>query len=218
MRLQQLRYCPHAIDITRFSKDHSIEAIQLRQKLKIPLDAIVVLFAGKLEQKKNPFLLLKAFVEINRDNVYLLVVGNGELEEELKLEAKEHNGRIVFMDFQNQIAMPVIYQACNLFCLPSSYGETWGLAINEAMSASKAILVSDKVGSAVDLVKDHINGLSFKSNNLDDLKSKLDSLVTDPATLKDMGLQSRQIIENWSFSNQVRTFTSELDKINLEGQ
>jgi len=39
--------------------------------------------------------------------------------------------------------------------------------------AKKAILMSDKVGCVVDLIKNNENGFIFKSNNLDDLKEKI---------------------------------------------
>ncbi|MDQ0967623.1 glycosyltransferase involved in cell wall biosynthesis [Flavobacterium sp. W4I14] len=111
---------------------------------------------------------------------------------------------IHFMDFQNQTEMPVVYQACDLFCLPSKGpGETWGLAVNEAMAAGKAVLVSTKVGCAVDLVKPGINGEVFRSNDLDDLMQKLRELTGSKGKLTRMGVQSQQIIQNWSFEKQV---------------
>lgn len=118
--------------------------------------------------------------------------------------------RIHFMDFQNQSQMPVVYQACDLFCLPS-VSETWGLAVNEAMAAGKAILVSDKVGCAVDLVKPKINGEIFKSGELADMKQKLKALTQNKAKLAEMGLASQKIIQNWSFEKQVKVI---VDTIN----
>jgi len=50
------------------------------------------------------------------------------LEKDLK-EAAAGNERILFMDFQNQRGMPVIYRVGDLLILPSQGpGETWGLA------------------------------------------------------------------------------------------
>ena len=111
------------------------------------------------------------------------------------------------MDFQNQTQMPVVYQACDIFCLPSKGpGETWGLAINEAMAAGKAVIVSDKVGCAVDLVKDGENGFIFKSNNIDDLKNKLSLLLTTGAKLEQMGNISQSEIKEWTFEKIVTSY------------
>ena len=70
------------------------------------------------------------------------------------------------MDFQNQSEMPKVYHSCDVLVLPSQGpGETWGLAVNEAMASGKAVLVSDKCGCYPDLVQDNINGFVFKSND-----------------------------------------------------
>lgn len=207
---KSLRFSPHAIDNERFSMDRKKDADEIRKNLKIEPNDLLILFAGKLESKKNPELLLHAFFELDLPNVHLLFVGNGALKEKLKGESDKHkanNSRVYFMDFQNQSQMPAVYQACDLFCLPSKGpGETWGLAVNEAMATGKAILVSDQVGCAVDLVKPKINGDVFKSEDLTDLKSKLDYLVTDKNELSKLGEASKKIIECWSFEKQVNSF------------
>ncbi|RZK24029.1 MAG: glycosyltransferase, partial [Flavobacterium sp.] len=111
--------------------------------------------------------------------------------------------------------MPVVYQACDIFCLPSQGpGETWGLAINEAMAAGKAIVASDKVGCAVDLVKDGINGYVFKSNDLESLKEKLALMIQQPQSIDDFGKISQKIIQDWSFEFQVAQFIKTLNATN----
>lgn len=226
---KQLVFAPHAVDNERFSTDRSIEALHLRQKLGISANDTLILFAGKFEEKKDPTLLLQAFTAPDRktDNhklttkneqrttttTHLLFVGNGELEETLKMHTSVQQNNIHFLDFQNQTQMPVIYQACDLFCLPSQGpGETWGLAVNEAMASSKAILVSDKVGCAESLIQEGKNGEIFKSGNLEDLSIKLRVLLANPQKLLQMGMESKKIIENWSFKQQVETIAKELNE------
>jgi len=163
---------------------------------------------------------------------HLLFVGNGELEESLKAKAEglavsgEGLGnkevlrkaqddsikkRIHFMDFQNQTEMPVVYQACDLFCLPS-ISETWGLAVNEAMACGKAILVSDQVGCAVDLVQNDLNGAIFESGNLNDLMEKMRTLCYSKTQLISLGRQSKNIIKHWSFENQAESILNAIYK------
>jgi len=118
LKENQLSFAPHAVDNDRFVTDKHEEASQLRKKLGVQDDGILVMFAGKMEEKKSPVLLLQAFINLNNKNVHLLYVGNGPLEDDLKLKAKG-NSNIHFIGFQNQSQMPVVYQACDLFCLPS---------------------------------------------------------------------------------------------------
>lgn len=212
---QQLVFAPHAIENKRFSENWNEESGNLREKLGIKTTDQLLLFAGKLENKKNPKLLLQTFLELNLQSIHLLFVGNGELQEQLKaLAHQQAQGvhKIHFMDFQNQRQMPVIYQACDLFVLPSQGpGETWGLAVNEAMAAGKAVLVSDKVGCASDLVYRGQNGDIFRSNDLNDLESKLNKLLSNPSELMQMGIKSKQIISDWNIDKQVRIFLKTLN-------
>lgn len=210
LKEQQLIFAPHAIDNQRFSQDRSAEATALRDKLKIMNKDILILFAGKLESKKAPLALLRAFKELDRANVHLLFTGSGELERDLKAEADDHP-RIHFSDFVNQSFMPVYYQACDLFCLPSvGPGETWGLAVNEAMASGKAVLVSNRVGCAKDLVKNHYNGLIFDPENPDDLKNALSELLSDSQKLIHMGKSSGEQICAYTFDHQVKAIEQQL--------
>ncbi|WP_214072664.1 glycosyltransferase family 4 protein [Mucilaginibacter sp. dw_454] len=196
---ERLIFAPHAVDNDRFKLDRTEEALALRDKLKVAPNDILLTFAGKFEKKKNPIMLVNAFRQLEGANTHLLLVGNGVLETELKQMAKA-NKNIHFMDFQNQLAMPVIYQSADLFCLPSSGpGESWGLAVNEAMAAGRAVLVSDKVGCAIDLVNDAANGEIFKNEDEAALTKALQRLTADKEKLKQMGEHSSQLIARWNF-------------------
>jgi glycosyltransferase involved in cell wall biosynthesis len=151
----ELVYAPHAIDNDRFV-DHTGEyernAHNWRAELGFTAEDFVLLFAGKLETKKNPFFLVELAHRIENKKVKFLVVGNGELEADMKLKTKNES-RFVFLDFQNQSKMPILYRMANLFVLPSSGpNETWGLALNEALACGIPILASDKCGGAIDLI------------------------------------------------------------------
>src|SRR5260370_24848588 len=125
---------------------------------------MVFLYAGKLQPKKNPGLLLDAFSAL-KDGSHLVVVGNGELEVELKRKA-ETIENVHFMPFQNQSVMPAVYRLGDIFVLPSQGPEeTWGLALNEAMASGRAVIASSKAGGACDLVRSGESGGIFESGN-----------------------------------------------------
>ncbi len=205
LKENQLCFAPHAIDNDRFAANNTKQAIKIRASLGIKPEEILILFAGKLDPIKNPELLLKAFLNLKNSAVNLLFVGNGVLDAKLKNLASKYNAKIHFIDFKNQTEMPAIYQACNLFCLPST-SETWGLGVNEAMASGKAILVSNQVGCAINLVKPGYNGQIFEAENSSDLLSKLEEMCANKTLLNQMGTNSKQIITAWSFKNQVASF------------
>lgn len=200
LKKKQLWFTPHAIDNSRFSgkKDiYSTAAQEWRKKLSIATDDLVFLYAGKLEPVKNPELLIEAFAQARQPKVHLIMVGNGVKEKEIKHKYAEVEN-LHFIDFQNQSKMPVIYHLCNVFVLPSR-SETWGLAINEAMACNRAVLVSNKCGAAIDLVKNGVNGYIFESQNKEDLAIKMGKLIEEKGRLKAMGENSYKIIEEFSF-------------------
>ncbi|MDB5150600.1 MAG: glycosyl transferase family 1 [Mucilaginibacter sp.] len=210
LKENRLSFAPHAIDNERFGIDRSIEAMDLRNSLGLSPTDLLILFAGKFEEKKDPLFLIDAFLQLEMMNCHLLFVGNGVLETELKKKGQQVDN-IHFKDVQNQTYMPVIYQACDLFCLPSKGpGETWGLAVNEAMASGKAILASDKVGCAIDLIKDNDNGAIFTSDDMNDLKQKLKTLIKSPEELRRYGVNSLNRIKDWNFTNIAVAIESKL--------
>lgn len=211
LKNDQLTFAPHAIDNERFAKNYTTEALALRQKISVKPEKILILFAGKLEPVKNPDLLLNAFEKLNQPSTHLLFVGNGPLEKQLKAkkELLKTASQIHFIDFQNQSAMPGIYQACDLFCLPSK-SETWGLAVNESMACGKAVLVSDQVGCAVDLVFEEKNGAIFQSENELDLVQKLQRLIQHKTLLAQFGASSFNIIQSWNFTVSVEAMQQKI--------
>jgi len=201
---KQLIWAPHAIDNKRFSDHRELyqqKAASSRKTLGIAEEKVVFLFAGKLEEKKNPGILLEAFEKSGLgDRAHLVIVGNGQLENKLK-SSFSHYQSVHFIDFVNQSEMPVIYRMADVFVLPSTGpGETWGLSVNEAMASEKPVIVSNKCGSAIDLVSSGTNGFIFKAGDPEDLKIKLQIMAAKKKNaLEEMGRNSSAKVAEYSY-------------------
>ena len=79
------------------------------------------------------------------------------------------------------------------------------------MSASTAIIASDKVGSSKDLVINGINGFIFKSENLESLTAILEKTMSDKEALLNMAAKSEEIIKNWNYDKDLEGIISALD-------
>jgi glycosyltransferase involved in cell wall biosynthesis len=186
----KLFFCPHCIEVERFSgPNEELEELarSWRRNLRISEDAKVLLFAGKFEPKKRPLELMEATARINDLDLILIMVGNGPLETRINILSERMPGKFRVLPFQNQTKMPAVYRLGDVFILPSAYGETWGLAVNEALASGRRVLISDKVGCAPDLVKSAEAGEVFRADNWDDFETKLRKLLTqrtDPAELR----------------------------------
>jgi glycosyltransferase involved in cell wall biosynthesis len=195
---------PHTIEVGRFAEPNEeleAKALAWRRDLGIPDDHFVFLYAAKLEPRKRPIELLEAFFAADLPKTTLLFVGSGELEEALRARAKTRNEktkrrkgqetktddgelpaassahRVVFVPFQNQSQMPLVYRLGDALVLPSGYGETWGLAVNEAQACGRPSLVSDCVGCARDIVREGENGMIFRTDDWEDCVAKMKLMV-----------------------------------------
>ena len=192
---------PHSIDTKRFAADekqHDANASRWRTELQIPEQALVLLYAGKLQEKKDPLLLLDAFLALGPP-AHLVFCGNGALEGEVRARANGHP-RVRFLPFQNQSAMPAVYRLGDVYILPSrGPGETWGLALNEAMASGRPVIASSKTGGARDLVRERINGWTFESGNRAALVEVLAAVAgMERLALRAMGAVAREASLDWS--------------------
>jgi glycosyltransferase involved in cell wall biosynthesis len=215
LKEQQLVYAPHAIDNDRFNDkygEYQKAAILMRKQIGFADNDVVLLFAGKLEAKKNPFFLVDLLHKINDSRIKVLFAGNGALEKELK-EKVQGDKRFSFIDFQNQQMMPVLYRLADVFILPSrGPGETWGLALNEAMACGKPVVASDRTGGAIDLITNK-NGLIIYNSNADSLVQMLQHALQDKNLLPVMGQHSAATIKNFSFKNITAALTILMSKL-----
>jgi glycosyltransferase involved in cell wall biosynthesis len=199
----RLSWAPHSIDYERFASgasDLQGKANAERASYGIPSNATVFTFAGKFVPRKEPALLLEAFRKMTRKvgshAVHLVMVGTGPLEWELrKIAADLHT--VHFVGFKNQSEMPAAYRLGDVFVLPSSR-ETWGLSVNEAMACGRPVIVSDRVGCAVDLAADPRFSSVFASGSQAELLNVLTAWSKPREDLLKAGQLAQQCISAWS--------------------
>lgn len=112
---------PNAIDIEKFNYNISIRN-EVREELSLK-DNLVVGNIGRFNLQKNHLFLLDIFDEIHRinPNTVLLLIGNGELEKNIKEKINELklNSAVKLLGIRNDVNR--IYQAMDLFLMPSLF-------------------------------------------------------------------------------------------------
>jgi glycosyltransferase involved in cell wall biosynthesis len=194
----RLHRCPHSIDVGRFAEpapNLEQEAARWRSELGIEQHQKVLLYAGKFEPIKRPVDLMRAVAPLRDQAIVLAMVGAGELQAEIDTIAASDPSRFRVLPFQNQSRMPIVYRLGDIVVLPSA-GESWGLAVNEALACGRPVLVSDRVGCAADVV-DPTYGRIFKSDDWSEFERIVESLVADGAKLAEMGRFAAK--RAWSF-------------------
>ena len=194
---------PHCVDndfFRRGAAEARRESLPLRASLGVPDGAVVVLFAGKLIEKKRPLDLLRALDLVGRDrgDVYGVVVGDGPLKGQLDDHRARHLTHCFLSGFLNQQDMARAYAAADLLVLPSSGGETWGLVVNEAMAAGTPAIVSDEVGCAPDLVIEGKTGCSYPCGDVAALAGRIGQLAADAGLRSRMRAQAEEHIASFT--------------------
>jgi len=204
LRDDQLTWAPHAVDNDYFSSsgdEREARAREWRSELGIPPGDAVFLFAAKLVARKDPETLLAAFLALRRAapdrGAHLIFAGEGELLGSLRAAAQGRTD-VHFIGFRNQSEMPVVYRLGDVNVLPSRFGETWGLSINEAMACGRGAIVSDRVGCGIDLIRPNQTGLIFRNRDQDDLEKMLERLGSQREDVVSMGRRAKLLIEDWS--------------------
>jgi glycosyltransferase involved in cell wall biosynthesis len=191
----------HFVDNERFAT--SADALrdrrnEVRAEWGIATDAFCALFAGKLEPKKRVHDLLEA-TRSARDGgarVHALVVGSGEQQEAAKSFAAAHSLPVTFAGFLNQSEITRAYVAADALVLPSDYGETWGLVVNEAMATGAPAIVSDRVGCANDLVVDGVTGAVVPFADPATIAERLALWARRPEIARTLGAAARRHVHS----------------------
>ena len=128
---------------------------QLRQRLEIPGQAPVLLYAGRLASEKDVLLIPEALARLplqDMQPLHLISVGSGPLEPEWNRRMAAMLGdRFHPLGFLNQGEIGMAYAMADALVLPSGHSETWGLVAHEALVFGCQVLLSDRVGCAEDL-------------------------------------------------------------------
>ncbi len=204
---------PYAVDNEYFQQRSTAAAYrraELQAELRLDPSRPVILFAAKLQRRKRCEDLLRAYLNLTpaagvEPHPYLMIVGDGE--ERMALEAQAAasgmGDGVRFCGFRNQSELPRFFDLASVFVLPSRY-EAWGLVVNEAMNAGRAVIVSDEMGCQPDLVTDGVEGCVFPAGDVSALTDALRRVLATPETAAEMGRNALKRIQHWSFEQDIR--------------
>ncbi len=132
------------------------ERRRLRESLRIPQDALVLVTAGRFVEVKGHEYLLDAFsrvpAEVHERPLWLVMVGDGLLREPLHRQARELqvNDRIAWTGWQTDPGK--YYEIADLVVFPSLERETLGNVILEAWAHGRPLVTTEFAG-ALEIVR-----------------------------------------------------------------
>ncbi len=192
-------YMPYEPDYDQIQQLTSEDIDEAKARLGFDPKRRRIVFSGRLVPVKRVDLLVKAFVQFaqERPDWDLVILGDGVLKEQLQaLVPSELSERLIWTGFLNdQADVSKVYRASDVLCLPSTY-EPWALVVNEAAAAGMAIVSTDVVGAAAELVRDGFNGYVVPPDNLDALREALQK-VTDSEKIDTLKAASLEVLADW---------------------
>jgi len=200
----RLFWTPYAVDNDALRAEAGLLASrrdEVRAEFGLPSDRPVVLMVGRLIEKKQPLRVLEAYASIRRKRrCALLVVGTGPFEADMRRVVREEViPDVAFAGFLDRTRIGRAYAAADVFTLFSSHDETWGLVVNEALNFGLPVVVSDRVGSATDLVVDGGNGFTVPHDDVAALAGALERLVCSEALRADFGVAALEISSKYTY-------------------
>lgn len=162
-----------------------------------------IMWCGRFLRWKHPELPVRMALMLKSlgYNFILDMYGTGELEKETKRLVQELSvGDVV--EFHGMLPNEEIVKAMrkhDIFLFTSDRNEGWGAVANEAMTNGCVLVASEDIGSIPYLVKEEINGLTFKSKNVNSLTERVKWLLDNPNNMYMMQMEARRtMVELWS--------------------
>ena len=155
-----------------------------------------VLFVGRLVPEKGVHFLCEAFSKIPTDMKLALVGGLSFSQDYVSLLKRYESDRIRLLDYVFGEALEELWS--NAYCVvqPSTM-EGLSIALLEALSYGRCVLVSD-IPENMEVAEEC--AVSFKSRDVEDLRNKLQHLITHPEVVESYGDRARaHIAQHYSW-------------------
>jgi glycosyltransferase involved in cell wall biosynthesis len=162
----------------------------------VPQDVPLLLFSGRLIERKGVDFLLRAMPKIlSRQKVRLVITGDGHCRPEWERLAQSLglDGAVSFAGFVSNAELSALFRSCSVYVHPAIYdskGDTegQGVVLVEALSNRRPVVAS-AVGGIVDLIKDGETGLLVPEKNPEAIAEAVLRLLNEPELAQRLGEQ-----------------------------
>jgi len=184
---ENLNVIHNGIDI--FPPPSEKEKIQIINKLGI-INKKVILFVGRLDQRKGVIFLVKAIKELKNDikeDFKCIIVGNGPIKNHILKYIKNNNldSYFSFVNKVNYKNLRKIFFLCDVLVLPSLY-EGLGLVLLEAMASKKPVIGTNS-GGIPEIIKHGYNGFLTPLRSIKHISKAIKKILSNNELAKKMG-------------------------------
>ena len=193
------------VDFSRIKQYTPATRRKLREKMGIPDDSFVLLYAAEFSQRKSQEVLIRAMKKLP-DNVLLILAGNGAQLDECRALAEELglSDRISFPGYLENIGAwyPLADAAVS-----ASRSEGLPFNIMESMYAGLPVVASMAKGHT-DLIADGETGLLYPYGDSDACALQIMRLLNSPALGQKLAVQARTYVAQYSLDQVLPSVSS----------
>ncbi len=185
------------------------DSIDFAAEYGIPDTAEVVLYFGRVVERKGLEYLLKAFEVVSKqrnEHMWLMICGEGPYLDAAKQYVEQNKiSRVVFTGKIQPIHRKKFYDRASVFVLPSypkkGSVEIWGLTVNEALEVGTPVVATNAVGAAFDLL-DGKDGLMIPHSSIEELANAIEKYSNKSAYKQ----HCKEIANKYSVKNMATVF------------
>lgn len=200
-------YLPYDLSLIGFPTEKCFkwgyfpEAIEYKdvQPLK-SVEKTHLLWVGRLLGWKHPEMAINLAELLKNDgfDFELDIIGDGNLKNSIEEEInmKQLDVCVNLLGSKTPEEVREYMEKSHIFISTSDFYEGWGAVLNEAMNSGCAVVASHAAGSTPYLVEDNVNGLIYKSGNMNELYEKVKYLLDNPSEQERLGKAAYDTIVN----------------------
>jgi glycosyltransferase involved in cell wall biosynthesis len=197
---------PYSVDTNQYKPVSSESKSEMRKKLGLWVDGIIILFVGGINVRKGVHILLDAFISLEKKypDIKLLIVGpTYKYDKKYISDIKEKiinlnlSGKVILTE--NNIPNVHEYMQCSdIFTLPSRQ-EGFPISILEAMSSGLIVIGSDIPEIARAQITNGKDGFVFPVGNSQKLAEVFEIVLNNESANKQISEEARnKVISKWS--------------------
>jgi glycosyltransferase involved in cell wall biosynthesis len=206
---EQQEVCSLSLNVPTFVLPHGVYVAPpipnapylLREYFNLPVDEPVILFLSRLHPVKGLDYLIPALSKLTHHRFSFILAGNGtpEYEAEIKslLVSTGMHKRTYLAGFVEGEIKNLLLQGSDIFA-QTSYLESFGMAVMEALAAGLPVLVTPGVALA-SFIEQHQIGY-IAELNVAAIAKALEQYFSQPQAAKQMGDRARQfVLKNYTW-------------------
>ncbi len=197
-----VKIIPNGVDVARFRKPTKLSADIAQQ---IDPTKKIILSIGRLEKRKGPSYLLRAYHQLRsrRDDIQLLIVGEGHKRANLEQYIERHEvPDVAFLGFVSEDDKVALLHKADVYTSPALFGESFGIVLLEAMAAGCVTVAGDNPGYTA--VMQETGKLSLVNpRDTRHFSERLEIMLFDEQVRKLWLKWASQYVEQFDFSHVV---------------